>query len=101
MLYLGMKEYPSAYTTPLRSPDDLPPFWRVDLNITKKISERVDLDLNIRNLCDRTNYMPSMWGMKNGIEEPGISVLDDDICFLAKPFSINEMARKVREILDN
>ncbi len=75
ILYLGMKEYPSTYTTSLRSPDDLAPFWRVDLNVNKKLSEKTELTLDIRNLFNRTNYMPSVWGMKDGLEEPGLSVL--------------------------
>jgi iron complex outermembrane receptor protein len=75
ILYLGMKEYPSTYKTSLRSPDDLPPFWRVDLNICKKVTEKMELTLDIRNLFNRTNSMPSVWGMKDGLEEPGISFL--------------------------
>ncbi len=75
ILYIGMKEYPSTYTTPLRAPDDLSPFWRVDLNINKKISKNTALTLDIKNLFNRTNNMPSVWGMKDGLEEPGISIL--------------------------
>jgi outer membrane receptor protein involved in Fe transport len=75
ILYIRMKEYPSTYKTSLRSPDDLPPFWRVDLNICKKVTEKMELTLDIRNLFNRTNNMPSVWGMKDGLEEPGISFL--------------------------
>ncbi len=74
-IYIGMEEYPSSLASSNRSPDDLPLYWRTDLNICKKISRKAHITLDIRNLLNRKNYVSSVYGMKDGFEEPGISVL--------------------------
>ncbi len=71
-IYMKMKE--SGYDR-MNNPDDLPVYWRMDLDINKSVNEKFDIHLNIRNLTNRKNYVPGIWGNENGIEEPGISTL--------------------------
>jgi outer membrane receptor for ferrienterochelin and colicin len=61
--------------TTMKKPDKLPTYWRVDLNFNKILSSRIKIGMDIRNLLDRRNYTPSLWGNPGGDEEPGISVL--------------------------
>ena len=70
--YLKMKE---AHYNREANPEDLPTYWRMDLNISKAIDENAVVTLDIRNLLDRKNHIPSLYGAEDGIEEPGISVL--------------------------
>ncbi len=71
-IYIKMKE-----TVAQEEPDaeELPTYFRTDLNISKKISDKLELSLNIRNLFDSENSLPPLWGVGGGLEEPGISVL--------------------------
>ena len=71
--------------------DKLPPYWRMDLNISKKITEKFELYLDIKNITNRKNKKPSLYypiigcisddpaqdntGVKPGIPEAGISIL--------------------------
>ncbi len=72
-LYINMKETPPSGSYP--APNDLSTYWRTDLNVKKAIAERAEVILDIRNLLNRENRVPSFFGAKDGIEEPGISVL--------------------------
>lgn len=83
-VYLNMKE-----TANPNEKDDLPPYWRTDLNISKIIDEKLEMFLDIRNIMNTSNEMPSLsypilgdmdsdyvdTGVNGGIPEPGISVL--------------------------
>ncbi len=71
-LYLNMKE---TLWVKNHDANELPTYWRTDLNVNKKITERAEIILDIRNLFDRENSIPSLFGAQNGIEEPGISAL--------------------------
>ncbi len=71
-IYLNMKE---SHFNKREDPEDLPTYWRMDLNISKTINENADVTLDVHNLLNRKNYLPSLYGSKNGFEEPGISVL--------------------------
>lgn len=70
--YYGMKE--THYNTNA-DPEDLPLYWRINLNIRKAVAEKAEFILDIRNMLNRKNYIPSPYGEKGGYEEPGISVL--------------------------
>ncbi len=73
-LYMDMKE--SGYDK--RDPhenEDLPTYWRMDLNINKTVADEVEIYLDCRNLLNRRNYVPAIWGQEGGVEEPGISIL--------------------------
>ncbi len=70
-LYLKMQE---GHYDRNPDPDDLPAYWRLDLNVSK-VMENVEICLDVRNLLDRENHMPAIWGTKDGLEEPGTSVL--------------------------
>lgn len=72
IIYLNMREAPDA-VRPL--PDSLPPYYRMDLNISSVPSDNLELYLNIRNILNRENRMPSMLGAGDGYVEPGISVM--------------------------
>jgi hypothetical protein len=38
-------------------------------------NNNTEFTIDIRNLLDRKNYIPSLNGAKKGLEEPGISIL--------------------------
>lgn len=67
-------------TTTTNTPDDLPDYWRVDLNNTIHYSENFDIFVNIRNLLDRDNYYPSTSdspqrdNFVTGIQDEGITL---------------------------
>ncbi len=45
--------------TPSNSPDALPDYFRTDLNFSKQYSEQMKLFINVRNVFDRENELPS------------------------------------------
>jgi hypothetical protein len=47
----------------------------MDLNISKIITDKSEIYLDIREILNRNNRVPSVIGAKNGELEPGISVL--------------------------
>lgn len=69
-----MKETHYNMSAGVKNPD-LPLYWRADLNINKKISEKAELTLDVHNLLNRKNHIPSIFGQTGGNKEPGISVL--------------------------
>ncbi len=72
-VYLDMKEAP---VNVIYNPDDLPNYVRTDLSINKNIIEdRLQVQLNICNLFNRDNYLPSILGLKNGLPDKGITAL--------------------------
>ncbi|MGA1824953.1 MAG: TonB-dependent receptor plug domain-containing protein [bacterium] len=71
-VYLGMKEAPDV-TRP--DPDDLPAYYRADLNICKAIAEKMEVYCDVRNIFNRKNHVPSLVGNRDGYIEPGISVM--------------------------
>ncbi len=76
-IYLNMKEDTTVEA------DDLPVYWRLDLDISKIINNKLELRLNCRNLANRKNSLPGLWHNMdddtymdaNGIRESGVSVL--------------------------
>ena len=70
-MYLEMTE---CSPTSRPNPDKLPAYYRMDLNVNKIISEKLDVSLNVKNLLNRKNYVPSLIGA-DGYAEPGMSVL--------------------------
>ncbi len=71
-LYLNVKDTNESEDT---EPDDLPAYYRMDLNLSKIVADRVDIYFDIRNLLNRKNYVPSVYGKDGGFLEPGISVM--------------------------
>lgn len=71
-LYINMKEKPREVDP---SPDKISPYYRLDLNVSKNIAGSTELYLDMRNLLNRKNRVPSVIGAENGYTEPGISVL--------------------------
>ncbi len=71
-IYLEMKETNKDMDP---DPDDLPPYHRMDLNISKIIADSAEIYLDIRNILNRKNYIPSVVGAEDGIPEAGRSVL--------------------------
>ena len=67
--------FEDAAMTILKKPGKLPAYWRVDLNISKVFINNIKIAIDIRNLLNRRNYTPSLWGNPGGDEEPGLSVL--------------------------
>ncbi len=53
--------------------DNLPLYWRMDLNVSKNISGKFDISLNVNNILNRKNEVSSVTGWPDGISvEPGI-----------------------------
>ncbi len=78
--YLKNRFYLNIAETPQTDEKDyLPQYWRMDLNISRQMLEGLDLYLDIRNLTNRKNYLPSLYysilSDEGGIPEAGISVL--------------------------
>jgi len=71
-IYLKMKEAPISQKS---DPEDLPSYYRMDLDISKIIAKKMEISLNIQNLLNRKNYVPSTMGQDMGYPEPGISFL--------------------------
>ncbi len=55
-------------------PPDLPHYWKVDLNVTKKVSPDLEFFVNFRNLFDRDNFHPSIWNNEGGIPDEQFNV---------------------------
>jgi outer membrane receptor protein involved in Fe transport len=55
--------------------EDLPPYHRMDLNISKVVADKSEIYLDIRNILNRKNRVSSVMGAKDGYLEPGISVM--------------------------
>ena len=47
----------------------------MDINISKKLEDHLEIYLDIRNVLNRKNYIPGLTLPQNGIEEPGINML--------------------------
>jgi len=60
--------------TLLGTPEDLPAYWRTDFNMTKHFASGMDLIVNIINLFDRDNRVPSILGLPGGVEDHSLSV---------------------------
>lgn len=71
-IYLNMEE---TIATVDPDVDALPTYYRMDLNITKIVSEKLEVCLDIRDLLNRKNDVPAIVDCEKGYEEPGISVL--------------------------
>ncbi len=74
-LYFDWKEQETTQINPDQS--DLKNFWRVDLDISKMITDKLEMSLGFRNLLNAENYRPNLWGSYPGpafpIEEPGFN----------------------------
>ncbi|MCJ8346308.1 TonB-dependent receptor, partial [bacterium] len=51
----------------------LKPFYRIDLSITKKTTDNESWRLTLRNLLNRKNKMPAVFGQSDGVIEQGIT----------------------------
>lgn len=71
-IYLNMKEAPSDVKD---DPEYLPVYFRADFNISKIISNKLEIYLDIRNITNRENYLPSVYGAEYGVPEQGTSVM--------------------------
>lgn len=71
-IYLRMKESPYDVKP---GAEYLPPYYRLDLNISKVVNDKFEAFLDIRNLLNRDNYRSGAFGQDNGIPESGISVM--------------------------
>jgi len=58
-------------TTAIPNPKSLSPYWRTDFHMGKELSEHLQLSLDIKNIFDRDNYLPSMASAEDGyLDEP-------------------------------
>lgn len=72
IVYLNMREAPEEVKS---NPDKLPPYYRLDFNVSKIIASKLELYLNVRNALNRENRRPSVFGAEDGYVEPGTSVM--------------------------
>jgi hypothetical protein len=71
-IYLNMDE---TIATVDPDVDSLPTYYRMDINISKIVSEKLEMILDIRDVLNRKNYVPAIVDCEEAYEEPGISVL--------------------------
>lgn len=71
-VYLNMKETNEDLNP---DPEDLPQYHRMDLNISKIIADKSEIYLDVRNIFNRENKLPSVCGVKDGIPESGTSIM--------------------------
>ncbi len=72
--YVNNRAHLGAYETTQTTAAKLKDYWRLDINVTKSLQEKLKLFLNVRNALDRQNYLPSLVDQEGGIPEDGISV---------------------------
>lgn len=77
-IFLGNRVHLEAKAGPTTSfvprPEDLPDFWRCDLNITKELDENIRLFASVRNLFDRDNALPSITNAEKGFPGEPLNV---------------------------
>ncbi|MBN2159264.1 MAG: TonB-dependent receptor [Spirochaetes bacterium] len=73
-IYLNWWETTPNFDTQI-APKKLPVYYRLDLNLSRMIADKLELIVDIRNLLNRTNYVSSVWGQEDGYVEPGISAM--------------------------
>lgn len=73
--YLNNRVYFSWRGSNVRDVDDLPPYYRMDFNISRAFNESFEFYLDIRNLLNRENHLPGVMGAEDGFTEPGIGVM--------------------------
>ena len=61
-------------TAMFTNPDQLPHYWRADLQLSKQLSNDTLIAVTIINLFDRENFIPSVWNTENGLEAEPMSV---------------------------
>ncbi len=76
-VYVDRKVYsiPDIRVVEVGVAEDLDTYWRTDLNISKALPNGCRADLNIRNLFDRDNHVPSVMCVESGVAEPGITAM--------------------------
>lgn len=70
-IHLDVKDRPA--NSALDSPEDLKDYFRTDLNVRYEYNQDTDIEMNIRNLFNRQNYLPALWEGENGIPEQGVN----------------------------
>ncbi len=66
-IHMNAKEIPVKSSVPY--PDDIDDYFRTDLHVEKTITDKFNIWLNIRNVLDRNNYIPAIWGSEGGIPD--------------------------------
>lgn len=78
-LWLGLEQRWRSHTTDLpafdgKAPEALPRYARTDLNLRKRWSNAFSSTLQVRNLFDRANRLPSLPGSWGGIPDERLGV---------------------------
>ncbi len=71
-VYLHMEASPDNNDP---NPDSLDEYYRMDCNISKKLTGKWEAILDIRDVLNRKNRIPGIYPNLNGYEEPGRSIL--------------------------
>lgn len=61
-------------TATFSDPEQLPHYWRADLQLSKQFGRSTRLALTLINVFDRDNFVPSVWNAENGLEAEPMSV---------------------------
>ena len=69
---LEMEEGPIS--TVDADPEELPSYYRSDLHVDWKPFQQLNVWVDIRNLFDRDNYLPSVWNVENGYMEESSNI---------------------------
>lgn len=71
-IHLNAAEGP--ITNAVTDPDELRTYWRADLNVVRKVNDSLTTFVNVINLFDRRNFLPSIQNSENGIPDEPFSV---------------------------
>lgn len=77
LVYLNNRVHLGADEGPEREnvqSDSLKDYWRTDLHIGKNFKKRWKMFVNVRNLFDRGNYLPSLVNAEGGIQDEEFSI---------------------------
>ena len=69
---LDIKEGPISAAVP--EPKDLPSYYRSDIHFDWKPYKQLGVWMDLRNIFDRDNYLPSVWNVENGYLEDGTNL---------------------------
>jgi len=72
-LFLTSKIHDGMTESPTSS-KSLRTFWQTDLHISKSLTNNSELYMDIANIFDRENYLPSVWLVENGIPQESINL---------------------------
>jgi outer membrane receptor for ferrienterochelin and colicin len=73
-VYLSNRIMSNVHENPSKSSSKLNDYWQTDLNVQYRFSDRFRWMLNVRNLFDRKNELPTLFYTENGLSGQDLNV---------------------------